>query len=426
MSLPVVLSTKTTANGDDSTTVFNFLFKVYNTSDVKVILTSALGVEYVQVESTHYSVALTSGGGGTVTMFTAPATGEKLLIKQAIPLTQPDALSVGALPSSTLEQIADRITLLAQQVKEITDRTPQLKESTASSTPALPEPEDGKTLVWSSGNLVNAALSTTDATLIDDDTFASASSTTAASSESIKAYADAAAAAARYLSVRNITTTAGGLTTDRFISADASSAGFTYTLPEGSTLTTGHEIIVKKTDSTLNVLTISDYDSELIDEQGTTSLNTPQESVALVWNGATWFIKQRYIYSVPAAYTPNFQGFGTPSSVNFIWQRIGGSVFITGRFTCGTSTAVTGYVSLPTGLSGRTGLGTDVAVGHGGYSGTSGQDLLVLATASNGYVTFAAHDASAGGLSAQDGNALASSGFDISFFATVPIEGWKG
>jgi hypothetical protein len=57
------------------------------------------------------------------------------------------------------------------------------------------------------------------------------------------------------------------------------------------------------------------------------------------------------------SYTPTFTGFGTVSTSNFYWRRVGGSCEIRGRFIQGTTTAVEARVSLPNGL---TSAGTDV------------------------------------------------------------------
>lgn len=51
------------------------------------------------------------------------------------------------------------------------------------------------------------------------------------------------------------------------------------------------------------------------------------------------------------SYTPTLGGFGTPTSVNFIYRRVGDSLQIRGRFTAGTLTAATASISLPNGLS---------------------------------------------------------------------------
>jgi len=64
-------------NGNGSTTVFAYTFKVFDQDDLTVIIRSANGTETVKTITTHYTVSgVGSAGGGNVTMLTAPASGE--------------------------------------------------------------------------------------------------------------------------------------------------------------------------------------------------------------------------------------------------------------------------------------------------------------------------------------------------------------
>jgi len=51
------------------------------------------------------------------------------------------------------------------------------------------------------------------------------------------------------------------------------------------------------------------------------------------------------------SYTPTFNGFGTPTSVDMYYRRIGDSVQIYGRFAVGTPTAVEARIGLPSGMA---------------------------------------------------------------------------
>lgn len=98
--------------GDGSTTAFAFTFPIVNTSDIEVWLrTTATGAQTQQTETTHYSVSATNNNytsGGTVTMVTAPASTQKLLILRATPQTQlGDIGSSGVL--LTLENNDDKL-----------------------------------------------------------------------------------------------------------------------------------------------------------------------------------------------------------------------------------------------------------------------------------------------------------------------------
>jgi hypothetical protein len=104
--------------GNSATTAFAVSWP-FLTGSLIVTLIDADGVETVKTITTHYTV---SGGGattpatGTVTMLTAPATGETLRIERATPQTQ--ATSWGgfdAFPQATVEYSFDKLTLMVQE-----------------------------------------------------------------------------------------------------------------------------------------------------------------------------------------------------------------------------------------------------------------------------------------------------------------------
>lgn len=105
-------------NGNGSTTAFAVPFYFLANSHVEVILQDSDGIETVQTLTTHYTV--TGAGvesGGTVTMLTAPATGERLIIQRTAPATQTsDFPPNDRLPSATVEDALDKLTMLVQQV----------------------------------------------------------------------------------------------------------------------------------------------------------------------------------------------------------------------------------------------------------------------------------------------------------------------
>lgn len=121
---------KVTYDGNGSTTAFAIPFYFLANDDIQVILRGTDATETTWTEGTQYS--LTGAGmeaGGTLTVSTSPtdyrpATGEKLVITRTEQYTQPTDLPVaGPLPSQSVEQMVDRATFLAQQLKEIDDRT---------------------------------------------------------------------------------------------------------------------------------------------------------------------------------------------------------------------------------------------------------------------------------------------------------------
>lgn len=130
------------AGNDVTTTPFATGFKFYADTDLSVILVNdTTGAETAQVLTTDYSV--TGAGedaGGTVTMVTAPATGETLVIVRAQPYTQGlDLVENDEFPSNSVEETLDKITIMAQQNRDSIDRSVQLAEGfTGTFDPSLP------------------------------------------------------------------------------------------------------------------------------------------------------------------------------------------------------------------------------------------------------------------------------------------------
>lgn len=133
----------------------------------------------------------------------------------------------------------------------------------------------------------------------------------------------------------------------------------------------------------------------------------------------------------PVAYTPVFQGFGTPTSVNIVSWRSGKYLFVEGSFVAGTTTAAEARIGL--GFNGVAGNVTvDSAslpairtVGKAAVSNLAARDYQVLAEPSVSYLTVGYQEStSTSALTKQNGNAVNSTGNTFTFFARVPITGW--
>jgi len=111
-------------SGSGSTTVFAYNFRILDETHLEVILVSSSGVETVQTLTTHYTVAgAGDAGGGDVTMATAPASGEALVLRRKMPFTQDiDYVSGDPFPAETHERGIDERVMEAQELIEITDR----------------------------------------------------------------------------------------------------------------------------------------------------------------------------------------------------------------------------------------------------------------------------------------------------------------
>lgn len=77
------------------------------------------------------------------------------------------------------------------------------------------------------------------------------------------------------------------LTTDTVIFCNASSAGFTATLPTAVGVT-GKVYTIKKTDTSLNAVTVATTSSQTIDLALTSVIATPGESITVVSDNANW------------------------------------------------------------------------------------------------------------------------------------------
>lgn len=103
--------------GDGVTVAFPVGYRFIDDPDLSVyVVTDATGVAVLQTITTHYSVTNTgTEAGGTLTMVTAPASGETLLIQRDTPETQPaDYTANDPFPAETHEGALDRLTLMRQ------------------------------------------------------------------------------------------------------------------------------------------------------------------------------------------------------------------------------------------------------------------------------------------------------------------------
>lgn len=79
------------------------------------------------------------------------------------------------------------------------------------------------------------------------------------------------------------------LSTDGVILADATSAGFTLTLPTAASMS-GRSVVVKKIDASANAVTIDGDGAETIDGAATVSTAVQWTAFRLVSNGTAWFL----------------------------------------------------------------------------------------------------------------------------------------
>jgi len=173
--------------GNGSTTAFSVPFQYTSTAEIEAILTSAAGVDSTLTIVTHYTLT-SPGASGTLTMITAPASGETLTIRGVTAQTQTvDLTAGGAFSAEVVEGSLDKLTRIAQQLLERIRRAPLFRASSSQVDVTLPEPEAGKLLRWNSDadDLENAAGADIDLavvspfieTLLDDTSAATARAT---------------------------------------------------------------------------------------------------------------------------------------------------------------------------------------------------------------------------------------------------------
>lgn len=233
--------------------------------------------------------------------------------------------------------------------------------------------------------------------------------------------------------VQSKTTTYTALTSDDVINASASGGAWTLALYPVSG-NAGRSLIIKKTDSTLNAITIDPNASEQIEGATTTTLNTINESVTIYCDGTAWYISNRTIPSKWVSYTPTITGWTSNTSVSFFSRRVGANLEVRGGFTAGTSNASTAQIGL--GFNGTANNVTaDASIGFTAAANVVGQMIynqgsassfhVILPTTNQTYVNLGQQNAGNSGFAAMTGTNQIGSGATAAFLFSVPIVGWN-
>ncbi len=149
------LSSTTSRNdyhGADSVGPFAYTFRIFAAADLEVTKRSSANVETALAYPADFSVTgVGDRAGGTVTLTTALATGERLVIRRVPALTQPtDLRNAGAYFPETLEDQFDRLTMIDQSQQDQMNRALRMPVTYTpdSANLEIPLPEPGKSLVW--------------------------------------------------------------------------------------------------------------------------------------------------------------------------------------------------------------------------------------------------------------------------------------
>ncbi len=126
------------------------------------------------------------------------------------------------------------------------------------------------------------------------------------------------------------------------------------------------------------------------------------------------------------SYTPTFQGFGTPTNVDFTWRQTGDAVVIQGSFTTGTPNGSEAQIGLPSGYTIKN-SGTIKNIGSYTYSASnSNNGGFVLATGGDSYFNFTSRNVFGDGASLAltptvGSSTVYTSGQQMSFTAIVSV-----
>lgn len=152
-------SNKVRFQGNGIATVFPFLFKVFKASDLDVVLTTVAGLEQTPSFSASLNANQDESPGGTITLLSAPATGEYLTIVRRVEATQlTDIANLGGFYPQVIENALDKLTMLVQQALEKLSRGLSLPVGANPNASAeLPAPQPLTLLGWdaSGTRLVN-------------------------------------------------------------------------------------------------------------------------------------------------------------------------------------------------------------------------------------------------------------------------------
>lgn len=311
------MAVETTANrisysGNGSTTVFSFPYKFLANGDLRVyIRVNSTAVETLKTLTTHYTVSGAGvDAGGTVTMLTAPASGETLIIYNDPAATQGvDLRENDSSPAEAQEGALDRLTILVQRLKDRMDRALRLTDAFSPSfTMTFPsninEAADKVPLInatgdgfadadeWPTADEISGAQTSATAAAASASA-ASGSAAAALVSENNAAASEASAQAAAqsviWRDVVFITNANSPYTIDsthrgKLIAADCTSGAISITLPQisGLDLSSAYVVAIKKTDSSANTITINRAGTDTIDGATSKTILAPDSGATFI------------------------------------------------------------------------------------------------------------------------------------------------
>jgi len=124
---------KNSYNGNNSTSAFNYTFKISAESEMQVIIRSSTGSETVKTLTTHYTISgVNNPGGGAVTFQSGhiPASGETVILRRVTAQTQAmDLIDNDPMSADTIETAHDKAIAITQELQEQVDRSIKLSRT---------------------------------------------------------------------------------------------------------------------------------------------------------------------------------------------------------------------------------------------------------------------------------------------------------
>lgn len=120
-------------SGDGTTDTFTYNFKIFQDSDIQVIIRSANGTETIKTITTHYTVTGAGVATGGTVIFTAgniPTNTQTVVLRRNIPqLQEIDYIANDPFPAESHEEGLDRATMAIQQIQEEVTRSLKLSRT---------------------------------------------------------------------------------------------------------------------------------------------------------------------------------------------------------------------------------------------------------------------------------------------------------
>lgn len=130
---------------------FPFTFRVFNSSELSVSkVVIATGLPTYLTKDVDYTVYLAADGTGYIRLRSALASGYRLVIMRNTPFLQPQSWMSTTITSNSLSNVADRITMLAQMLKEQGDRSLKIGPHITATMHLDVNPEANKLIGWDS------------------------------------------------------------------------------------------------------------------------------------------------------------------------------------------------------------------------------------------------------------------------------------